>query len=616
LHSALDNAAQFGWPGGTVLRNDRSGLDYHTLLKKAHRLVPGHGEKVRLAVLADVSTQHLLPLLRVLFADAGIDIEIYEAAYDTVHLEVYNPASGLYSFRPQIVAILQCLMKLKGWFYDFSGDRSTFSQVQADDTEGLWTAIESRSHASVIQSTFVLPCERPFGNFGLKVTDHLQYAVSELNREICVRARHQPNVLIDDIDHLAAWVGRRHFLDEKRWGLAKTLCALEFLPDVAQSIVDVALARIGRSVKCVVLDLDNTLWGGVVGDDGLEGIGLGDLDEGGAFRSFQQYLRELSRRGILLAVCSKNDEALARRVFREHPGMALKEEHIAVFVANWDDKATNLRRIQEALNIGFDSMVFLDDNPFERNLVRQLIPQIIVPELPEEPSLYVRTVSELNLFETASHSILDSQRNLLYRDQQRRQAESGRFADLNEYLQSLDTVATFQRFEQANMSRIVQLLQRSNQFNLTTRRYAESECEAMMREQDRFFPFTITLCDRFGDFGLISIVILRLDRRDRAVEIDTFLMSCRVLQRGVEEYAMNKAFEYAQRGGYERVVGRYIPTAKNGMVKNFFERFGFLPIEGSGIEGSEWSLDVRDYLPRKVFIREQPVELGVAKGQT
>jgi len=296
--------------------------------------------------------------------------------------------------------------------------------------------------------------------------------------------------------------------------------------------------------------------------------------------------------------------------------MVLKEEHIAVFVANWDDKATNVRRIQETLNIGFDSMVFLDDNPFERNLVRQLIPQIIVPELPEEPSLYVRALSELNLFETASHSILDSQRNLLYRDQQRRQAESGRFAGLNEYLQSLDTVATFKRFEQANMSRIVQLLQRSNQFNLTTRRYAESECEAMMREEDRFFPFTISLCDRFGDFGLISIVILRLDRRDRAVEIDTFLMSCRVLQRGVEECAMNKVFEYAQRGGYERVVGRYIPTAKNAMVKECFAQFGFHPIEGPGIEGSEWSLDVRDYLPRKVLIREQPVELGVAKGET
>jgi FkbH-like protein len=590
-----------------MLKNDRSGLDYYALVKKAKRLIPGHGEKLKLALLADVSTQHLLPLLRVLFAEAGIDAEIYEGGYDTIQLEAYNPASGLYSFQPQIVVILQSLMKLKGQFYDFPEDRGNFSRIQADSIEKLWKAIQSRSPASIIQSTFVIPCERPFGNFGQKVTDHLQDAVRELNRELCLRGRLQPGVFIDDIDHIAAWVGRRHFLDERLWGLAKTLCALEFLPDVAQSLVDIALASIGRAVKCVVLDLDNTLWGGVVGDDGLEGIGLGDLDEGGAFRSFQQYLRELSRRGIMLAVCSKNNETLARQVFQEHSGMVLKEEHIAVFVANWDDKATNIRRIRETLNIGFDSMVFLDDNPFERNLVRQLIPQIIVPELPEEPALYVRFLSELNLFETASHSSLDSQRNILYQEQQKRAAESGKFGDLNEYLQSLDTEAAFKPFEPANLSRIAQLIQRSNQFNLTTRRYAESECGAIMNDAENFFPFTIALRDRVGDFGLINIVILRLRRPDGALEIDTFLMSCRVLQRGVEEYAMNKIFEYARHCRYERVVGRYIPTAKNVMVKDFFQRFGFVCVEDSGAAGSEWSLRVDDYVARKVFIREQPL---------
>lgn len=592
-----------------MLKNDRSGLDYYVLTKKAKRLVPGHGEKLKLALLADVSTQHLIPVLRVLFADAGIEVEIYEADYDTIQLQAYNPDSQLYSFQPQIVVILQSLMKLKGKFYDFPGDRSTFSHLQADSIEGLWGIIQSRSQASIIQSNFAVPYERPFGNFGQKVTGNLQDAVRELNRELALRAQLQPGVFINDIDHIAAWVGRRHFLDERLWGLAKSLCALEFLPDVAQNIVDIALASIGRAVKCVVLDLDNTLWGGVVGDDGLEGIGLGDLDEGGAFRSFQQYLRELSRRGIMLAVCSKNNETLARQVFQEHPGMVLKEEHIATFVANWEDKATNIHRIRETLNIGFDSMVFLDDNPFERNLVRQLIPQIIVPELPEEPALYVRFLSELNLFETASHSNLDAKRNALYQDQQKREAESGKFRDLNEYLQSLDTEATFRRFEHANMSRIAQLIQRSNQFNLTTRRYAESECEAMANNPD-FFPFTITLRDRFGDFGLINIVILRLRRPDRAIEIDTFLMSCRVLQRGVEEYAMNKIFEYARQCGYESVTGRYIPTAKNVMVKDFFHRFGFLPVGGPESEGSEWTLSVNDYVPRKVMIREQPAAEG------
>jgi FkbH-like protein len=398
-------------------------------------------------------------------------------------------------------------------------------------------------------------------------------------------------------------VGRRHFIDEKLWALSKSLCALELLPEVAQNVVDIALAARGRAVKCVVLDLDNTLWGGVVGDDGLDGIGLGDLDDGSAFRFFQLYLRELSRRGIVLAVCSKNNEEVARRVFREHPGMVLKEEHIAVFVANWEDKATNIQRIRDRLNIGYDTMVFLDDNPFERNLVRRLLPDVIVPELPEDPALYVRAVSELNLFEAASHSALDAQRNALYQDQERREEEKARFAGIDDYLKSLQTTALFSRFLPKDLPRIAQLIQRSNQFNLTTRRYSEVECEALMQDVAKCFPFSITVQDRFGDFGLINVVVLR--DAGKVLEIDTFLMSCRVLQRGVEQLAMNKVFEYARSGGFERVVGRYLPTAKNVMVKDFYRQFGFEQIEACA-EGSVWCLAVEAYAPREVFIRELP----------
>jgi FkbH-like protein len=592
-----------------MLKNDRSELDYTQLVKKAKRLNLGQGQKVKLALLADVSSQHLIPLLRVLFASYQVDIEIYEAGFDTVELEAYNAASELYAFQPQIVVILQSIMKLKGRFYDASENRESFSQQQADKVEAVWKAIQGRTPAVILQSTFVLPCERPFGNFGRKVSDDLQGAVSELNREICLRARQHPSVFINDIDYLAAWVGRRHFVDEKLWGLAKSLCAMEFLPEVAQNIVDISLACIGRAVKCVVLDLDNTLWGGVVGDDGLEGIGLGELDEDGAFRFFQHFLRALSRRGIILAVCSKNNEAVARAVFQKHPGMVLKEEHIAVFVANWEDKAANISRIRETLNIGFDTMVFLDDNPFERNLVRQLLPQVIVPELPEDPALYVRAISELNLFETASHSSLDAGRAALYQDQQKREAETTKFATIEDYLQSLQTAAHVQRFEPQTLGRIAQLIQRSNQFNLTTRRYSEAECKAMMEDDERFFPFTISVQDRFGDFGLINVVILRLPQSSRVLEIDAFLMSCRVLQRGVEQLAMNTIFDYARRGHYERVVGRYIATAKNMMVKTFFEQFGFQQVENPEGEGTEWHLQTDKYIPRKVFINVPTAEI-------
>lgn len=285
--------------------------------------------------------------------------------------------------------------------------------------------------------------------------------------------------------------------------------------------------------------------------------------------------------------------------------MVLKEEHIAVFVANWEDKATNIRCIREKLNIGFDAMVFLDDNPFERNLVRQLIPDVIVPELPEDPALYVRAISELNLFETASHSALDGQRNAFYQVQGAREEEKGRFAGINDYLKSLETTALFSRFEQRNLSRIAQLILRSNQFNLTTRRYSEAECEALMKDEQSCFPFSVTVQDRFGEFGLINVVVLR--KAAKVLEIDTFLMSCRVLQRGVEQYAMNKIFQYAQWRGFEQVTGRYVPTAKNVMVKDFFEQFGFNLVAGKwGGNGTTWSLEVSAYSPREVFIRELP----------
>jgi len=287
-----------------MLKENRAELNYQGLVKAARKLTPSGGSKLKLALLADVSTQHLVPLLRVLFASNRVDVTIYEAGFDTVQLEAFNASSGLYEFAPDVIVILQSIAKLKNIYYDFAGERSSFAKIQADEIEQVWKAIHSRLQVPIIQSTFVLPPERPFGNFGSKVPGTLQSAVTDLNRELGLRAQPLASVFINDIDYIAGWAGRRHFLDEKLWALAKSLCSLELLPEVAQNIVDICLASSGRAIKCVVLDLDNTLWGGVIGDDGLEGIGLGDLDEGGAFRSFQQYMRELWRRGIILAVCS------------------------------------------------------------------------------------------------------------------------------------------------------------------------------------------------------------------------------------------------------------------------------------------------------------------------
>jgi len=336
------------------------------------------------------------------------------------------------------------------------------------------------------------------------------------------------------------------------------------------------MASLGQVIKCVVVDLDNTLWGGVIGDDGLDGIEISAHGDGEAFYRMQQYLRALKQRGIVLAVCSKNEMANALLPFEEHPEMILRREDFAVFLANWNDKAVNIREIKGTLNIGFDSIVFLDDNPFERNLVRELIPGVVVPELPEDPADYVRAISELNLFETTSFSAEDAKRTELYQAEASRREQQAGFASVEEFLQSLDMRITVARFDPFHLPRISQLMQRSNQFNLTTRRLSEIECKALM-ENPACLPLYAKLADRLSDHGLISIVTVEAQpaTNPAALAIRDWLMSCRVLGRGVETFLMNQVVEHARKLGLPEVTAEYIPTTKNGMVKDFFQQFGF-----------------------------------------
>lgn len=586
-----------------MLTADRSHLDYSALLRESRRLdEPPLPAAVRLAILSDAAVPQLPPLLKVLLARNGVRADIHLAEFDTIELEVFDPDSVLYRFAPDAVVLLHALPALRLRYQREAGERADFGDRTAARLAALWDAIRAHSPAAILQSTFVLPYERPFGNFDHKVPEAFYPTVQRLNHAIAALARERTHVFVNDVEALASYVGRRHWADERLWTLAKTFCALEHLPLVAQNIVDILLPIIGRIVKCVVADLDDTLWGGVIGDDGIEGIAIGPFGDGEPFHRLQAYLLDLKRRGIVLAVCSKNDEATARAPFQRHPDMVLREEDIAVFVANWDPKPGNIARIKETLNIGYDSMVFLDDNIFERQLVRETLPEVIVPELPTDPADYVRTISELNLFETASFSDEDKRRADLYRaNAVRRSAQAG-FGDITDYLRSLEMRVAMKPFDPFHLPRIAQLIQRSNQFNLTTRRYGEAECAAMMAGTDGVLARYITLADRFGDNGLVSVIILRV--QPTALDIDSWLMSCRVLGRGVEQYAMNQVVGIAHAHGCECVTGTYLPTAKNGMVKDFFARFGFECTETGPDGATRWRLPVALYAPREVYMRD------------
>ena len=587
-----------------MLKYGSSALDYFALAKEARRLdTSACTQTVRLALLGDCATQHLTAILRVLFCKSGIDALIFEAEYDAIESQAFDPDSQLYAFAPDAIVLLNSTARLRARYYGCGDDKSAFAATMADQMAAVWDAIAAHTQVPIVQSTYVLPTERFFGNYDNKVDGSLYACARRLNAEIVERARPRANVLLNDLDYVASYVGRKTWFDETLWTVAKGLCALEHLPLAAQSIVDIVAASRGAGVKCVVLDLDNTLWGGVVGDDGVEGIRIGDLGDGEAFEAFQSYLRELKRRGIILAVCSKNDHAVAMRAFTEHPDMVLRPDDIAVFVANWENKVDNLHAIRSTLNIGFDAMVFLDDNPFERNLVRQFLPDVVVPELPEDPANYVACLSELNLFETTTASTTDRDRTAIYRDETRRTAARVGFTNLDDYLKSLQMTITIGRFDRFHLPRIAQLIQRSNQFNLTTRRYSESECESLMAATD-VFPFWASLSDRFGDNGLVLVAICRFTGHD--LEIDSFLMSCRVLQRGVEQQAMNTIVDAACQRGARRVVGRYVPTPKNAMVKTFYPQFGFQQIGEDADGTTTFALDVSTYVPFPVWMDTAP----------
>lgn len=583
--------------------------DYRTLVRQAKRLdTSACTRTVRVALLGDFATQQLATILPVVFAARGVRVELHEAEYDTIELEVFNPESPLYAFDPQIIVLVNATQRLRERYYQFGADKAGFVDATLQGLARVWDAIEARTSATILQSNFVLPQERLFGNYDHKVPESLYAAVQAINVGIAHSAQSRINLLVNDLEAVASDIGRRHWYDDRLWVLAKSLCALDHLPAVAQNIAQICDSRLGAGIKCIVLDLDETLWGGVIGDDGVDGIRLGHAGDGEAFWSFQCYLRELNRRGILLAVCSKNQHDNAIRPFREHPEMVLKEQDIAVFVANWNNKADNIRHIRETLNIGLDSMVFFDDNPFERNLVRELLPGITVPELPEDPSNYVRYIASLNLFETATYTELDRKRTEIYRQAAHRETERAQYSSIDDYLQSMEMKAVLARFDPPHLPRIAQLIQRSNQFNLTTRRHSEAECAEMMRDTEHFAPLWISLSDKHGDHGLILIAIVAL--RPDEVEIDTFLMSCRVLQRGVEQLAMNAIFDLARARGAKRVLGRFLPTAKNAMVRGFYAGFGFRAVEQAEDGSSLWEMTPSDYVPRTTRITVVQPEAG------
>ena len=523
----------------------------------------------------------------------GLAIDVVEGDFGAPLQQALNPASRLHTVRPDMLLLMTDARGL-----GLASPAASIDDAQARVAEALAQVraiidgLRPSVGSAILVETLVPPLEPIFGNWDA-ASGLAPLALTEAFNRALIGWAQGAGVVIVDSARAAAAVGLARWHDPRQWHTAKLAVAPDAAPLHADLVVRAMAAIRGKARKCLVLDLDNTLWGGVIGDDGVEGIVLGQGDaRGEAHLAVQQMALDLRARGVILAVCSKNEDAAARLPFREHPDMLLKEEHIAVFQANWQDKASNLKAIAKALNIGIDALVFLDDNPAERAQVRGELPMVAVPEVGSDPALYPRLVLSAGYFELLSLSEEDRLRADLYQKNAERAALAASASDMEGFLKSLDMVCTIGRVDAVSRPRMAQLINKSNQFNLTTRRYSEAEVAALEADAD-VHAVQVRLADRFGDNGIIAVLIARRGLRDgqRVWAIDTWLMSCRVLERRIEEACLAHLAAAAAADGATALIGTYIPSAKNMMVAGHYPRLGFAA-DGAEGDTTHWRLDL------------------------
>jgi FkbH-like protein len=543
----------------------------------------------RLGVLSNSTIDFIVPALTGSAARHGIALEVIQPAYDQVAQEALTPDSKINRSQPDAVlfSLDYRALPLKLSLSDQEASSATVQGVMGY-FEALRNGIKSNSNAVCIFQTLAPPVELLFGSLDRGLPGTMRNLVDGINRALAEYVLGSGDILLD-VAGLAETVGLADWHNTQLWNLGKFSFSDELIPLYSEHVARTVAALRGKSGKVLVLDLDNTVWGGVIGDDGLEGIKIAQGDaRGEAHLAVQRLALDLRTRGIILAVSSKNMDNVAREPFEKHPEMLLKLDHIAVFQANWNDKATNIQAIAEELSLGLDSMVFLDDNPAERGLVRTLLPQVAVPELPEEPAYYARTLAAAGYFESIAFAGEDLKRAGFYQDNAKRASLQKQVGGVDAYLSSLDMTITFQPFDATGRARIVQLINKSNQYNLTTRRYTDPEVVEAEKDPE-VFTLQVRLADIFGDNGMISVVICR--RRDLGVwEIDTWLMSCRVLGRKVEHMVLREILQHARAAEIRKVVGVYRPTDRNKLVVDHYAKLGFTKVcqEGSGL--TRWEL--------------------------
>jgi FkbH-like protein len=552
----------------------------------------------RVAILRSFTVEPLVPMLRATGFVNGLDLTVEVGEFNAYAQEILDGTSALYRFQPQAVLLAvdtrSLAPELWSEYAELAVDGGAAVVARVSQQYNDWVrAFRRRSDAHLILNTLAPPVLPALGVYDGQSRSGQYQTIEELNRQIRAIAQDNRGVYVLEYAALVARHGQEDWYDERKWLSVRLPCAAAQLPRLACEWLRYLQPLSGRLAKVVVADLDNTMWGGVVGEDGSAGIRLGEEHPGAAYRELQRALLDLTRRGILLAIASKNNPTDAMEVLEQHPGMLLRPKHFSAMRINWNEKTDSLREIAVELNVGLDALAFLDDNPVERHRVRAELPEVMVIDLPEDPWRYAPKIRDCPWFERLSLSEEDRHRSAYYAAEQQRAVLETSCVTREDFLRSLQQVVEIAVVNQDTLTRVAQLTQKTNQFNLTTRRYSEQQINELARRPD-CHVLSIRVKDRYSDNGLVGVAITR--DRDDACEIDTFLLSCRVIGRGVETAFLAHLAGEARLRGKTRLEGWFLPTKKNSPAREFYSANGFQMIR-SEPQGALWALDLQDEAP-------------------
>tara|TARA_B100000795_G_scaffold234805_1_gene194136 strand:+ start:5087 stop:6805 length:1719 start_codon:yes stop_codon:yes gene_type:complete len=565
------------------------------ILKNINKFKINKFQSFDLSILSDSSTPYLVKFIKALALENKLNMEIWDAPIDQIEQQVFNSGSQFHKKNHDLTIIFESTHSLLKKFNQ-SNLKNHFADVQFKRiTDYLQKLISLNKE--VILFNFYEINDFVFGNYSSLIEDSFIFQLRKLNFLLSDFLKNLDQVRILDVSSIHNLIGSTNFFDSSLYINYAMVFNIEGNYEVAIKTFDLIRSKKSIFNKCIIIDLDNTTWGGIIGDDGIDKIEIGDLGIGKAFKEFQQWVKKLKERGIILCVCSKNTEEVAKEVFLKHPEMILKLDDISVFMCNWDSKVNNIKKIQKILNIGFDSMVFIDDNSFERNVVRDNIPGITVPDLPEDPSNYLSYLYNQNLFEVNSYSKSTNDRTEFYKKENDRIKFKDLSTDLSDYMTKIGMKSQLSKLDSFNIPRVSELSNRSNQFNLRTIRYSQSDLVKIMTSSN-YFGYVFDLKDKFGSHGIVSYLIIKRVSKDE-VFIENWAMSCRVLERSFEQYIINTICNVLKAKKYKVILSEYVETNKNALVKDLYHTLGF-----SIQESNNYSMSLKNFKRGKTYIKD------------